>query len=476
MAPPEKIRIFVAMPFSSMGTRASWGEVEEIRRDLFDVVAAHLSDELGRPTELVIEDEKKISAPIHDSMFGEAFDADVYIADLTGDNPNVFLEVGVRWAVRDGVTILVTQNADQHPRFNVGSNRIIPYGSRPAELRRAIAAIVAAASYGLRHADHVDSPVRRHRQHVTLTRAELDDLRGQIARLRGQQAEDLIELAHRSPGQSIVLLTKAVEAHPSFRTYFELGCALRRTAATDDDYARAALALRNATQRQPDHAPAWRELGIALSLGGRLLDASAAFQEAVRIDPADDGTWSNLGGLLRRRARQGSGVFDTALLREALGAYRKAISLAGNDTYPRLNEARIHLLLAAENPGGHDAARASFRRLERLCRFTAEDLQATLDDGAVHPAPLREDLAWKLLDLADCLILSGRGDEGIEAVRTAIAMMPPANRTSYLSSAIEPWQDFLSAGVLDGDETRAVAQAVELASQARDEAAPRLSA
>lgn len=43
---------------------------------------------------------------IHQSMFEEALRAPVYIADLTGLNANVYLELGVRWAVRDNVTVL----------------------------------------------------------------------------------------------------------------------------------------------------------------------------------------------------------------------------------------------------------------------------------------------------------------------------------------------------------------------------------
>jgi hypothetical protein len=35
-------------------------------------------------------------------MFREAVDADVYIADLSGANANVYLEPGVRWALGAG--------------------------------------------------------------------------------------------------------------------------------------------------------------------------------------------------------------------------------------------------------------------------------------------------------------------------------------------------------------------------------------
>ncbi len=457
------IRIFVAMPFSTMGTSAAWADVQEIRRELFDVVARRLAELLDRPTDLVIEDEKKVSAPIHDSMFAEALAADVYIADLSGNNANVFLELGVRWASRDGVTILVTQDIDDHPKFNVGGNRIIPYGSRPGELRSAVTDIVAAAAFGLRDPGHIDSPVRRNSERITIARAELDGLREEIARLRDEQAEEIIELARRSPQDAVEILSRAVRHSPTnHRAHFELGRALAGSATSTEDYSRSAAAFRTATRLRPDSGAAWRELGVVLGKGGQLTEAAEALRKAVSLSPDDHEAWSNLGGQLRRQARRGDGDFDTVLLRQSRDAYRKAIELNGNDTYPRLNEARITLLLAGDKTVERAAARAYFERLEGLARFTVKELRA----NATTTGRASADLPWKLLDLADCLIFSGRGEEGLETVRAAVNEIPTANRASYLDSAIGPWRDALAAGILEQTETRFVTQAIDIAEQA----------
>lgn len=58
-------------------------------------------------------------------MFNEALQAPVYIVDLTGANANVYLELGVRWALRDRVTVLVCQNEERDIKFNVSPSRVI---------------------------------------------------------------------------------------------------------------------------------------------------------------------------------------------------------------------------------------------------------------------------------------------------------------------------------------------------------------
>src|SRR5258708_6075679 len=47
------LRIFVAMPGSTMGEGARWSDIEEIKLQLLGPVAARLSEKLARPTELV---------------------------------------------------------------------------------------------------------------------------------------------------------------------------------------------------------------------------------------------------------------------------------------------------------------------------------------------------------------------------------------------------------------------------------------
>src|SRR5437660_8074677 len=85
----RSVRIFVAMPFSTMGENPLWSDVEEIRPSRANIT--RIGKQLGASTQLVIEDEKTSTGRIHKSMFSEAVDADIYIADLTGANAHVYL-------------------------------------------------------------------------------------------------------------------------------------------------------------------------------------------------------------------------------------------------------------------------------------------------------------------------------------------------------------------------------------------------
>lgn len=109
-----------------MGSHASYKNPEAVKANLLAPVVNRLQTALGRRVELVIEKDKRVAGVIHESMFAEARDADVYIADLTGANPNVYLELGVRWALRDKITVLISQSVEDL-KFNVFANRAILY-------------------------------------------------------------------------------------------------------------------------------------------------------------------------------------------------------------------------------------------------------------------------------------------------------------------------------------------------------------
>lgn len=447
----ERVRVFVAMPGSTMGERARWSNIEEIKRQLLQPVVNRIADEMDCPAELVIEKDKIGSDPIHPSMFGEAVSADVYIADLTGANANVYLELGVRWALRDRTTVLIAQ--DVNVKFNVSGNRVIPYGPMPDELDVAISQIAASALKGIRDPDWTDSPVRRGLPLVAVLRSEWEEIHREINNLKELQANELVAAALKlPPDQAIQMLRLALQRNPvSVQAHYELGVALRKVA----DYAEAISELRTVVSLDPGCTSGWRELGVALSKSGQpeqLAEAVAAFQEAVERDPEDAETWSNLGGLRRRLARKSGGsTFDWAMLREAGYAYRHASRLRGNDTYPLVNAARIDLLLSAVETGARQDTLGELRKLEFLARFEVEE----------HP-----DDPWKKFDLADTLLLTGRVDDGLAVIRAGIELIDPLNRASYLSSVIGPLRDFLDVGVLGEPTADGLRTAIKLCEEA----------
>jgi tetratricopeptide (TPR) repeat protein len=437
-----------------MGEQARWTDVEEIKQRLLEPVAERLGEELGRSAKLVIEKDKTDPGPIHPSMFGEAVDSEVYIADLSGANANVYLELGVRWALRDNVTVLISQDINDDLKFNTSGNRVITYGPMPNQLSDAVNRIVESALVGLRNKTLIDSPVRRGMSLYAAPRSDWDDLRAQIERLREAQGDDLIAAANRAPNsiQAIALLRNATERNPvSIQAHFQLGVALRKAG----DYAAAIEELRTVVGLKEDFAEGWRELGVSYNKNKQLSEAAEAFRRSVELDDSHAETWSNLGGLRRRQARAAGAPssFDWELLRESRDSYHHASQLLGNDTYSLVNEARLDLLLCAIEPENRAVVLSRLRKLENLARFEA------YPDEPEHRDP------WKGFDLADTLLLTGRVDDGIAELRSAIELIDPLDRKSYLTSVMDPLQDFLVANVVDEPTADGIRMAIDVCRQ-----------
>ena len=88
--------------------------------------------------------------------------SDFVIADLTGRNPNVFLELGIRYSVSSEKTILLSQAGEEIP-FDIKNYRVIEYKTLKPDLASA-----SLAQYIKSSLDNsiVDSPVYDAINHV----------------------------------------------------------------------------------------------------------------------------------------------------------------------------------------------------------------------------------------------------------------------------------------------------------------------
>lgn len=443
----EPLRVFVAMPGTTMGEGVEWDDIEEIKRHLFTPIQQRLAELLRRPVDLVIERDKTDQGVIHRSMFTEAYRAPVYIADLTGANPNVYLELGARWALRDHVTVLICQDLRRDVRFNVSASRIIRYGRGPAELDEARRQIVSAIVSGLTRR-HVDSPVQQALGTVSVARTEWEAVSRELEQLRRERGDALVEAARLGPpAERTDLLRAAVAQFPAHaRARMELGLALRAEGRYED----AAVHLRRVAELKPEWADGWRELGVTLGKGGDLRAAIDALETARRLGRDDDPElFSNLGGVYRRRARREAPdgqPFDWDLLEEARWAYQAASNLNRNDTYPRLNLAMLDLLLSRGDQEERRAALDRLRDLEHLARFVVGDTE--------HRDP------WKLFDLAQILVLTGRTGEALACARSALDLVQPSERAAMADTVLAPLRDVVRSAVLPAHVTQGVTQLI----------------
>ena len=433
MSEPDPLRVFVAMPGTNMGPNAGFTDPQAVKESLLEPVVNELKTRLKREVKLFIEKDKDQAGPIHHSMFKEARDADIYIADLSGANPNVYLELGVRWALCDRVTVPIYQHADDL-KFNVGSSRAVLY--TPNTLQQAINKIVEAIENGLNDSSKCDSPVLLNSDFLSIDKSELESLKAELAELRKHRDKDLLQAALVTEDliDRVTLLRKAVQLNSAWvEARLELGKAYRELGKYDD----AVKSLEVAKDLAPNNAEVRRELGVSFSKMKKPEDAVHHLRKAVRFAPKDVEALSNLGGALRRLGMSGAPkVYDQKSLEEARDSYQQAHELNKYDSYSALNVARLDILLSKWHPELLDRAKRGFRKQVHLCRYRLED---------------EPDDYWRKFDLADALLFSEQYEEAYQVMTSAIELVPEAKLKDTIPSVMDPLQDYLVADVVSGE-------------------------
>lgn len=113
------------------------------------------SEQLGKNIKSVREVDRSLPGPITKRIIHSLTASDIVIADLTGRNPNVFLELGIRYAIRPYITILLRQEKEQIP-FDIANFKAISYDKYLPD--RAVASIADYITNSVR-SPTLDSPV-----------------------------------------------------------------------------------------------------------------------------------------------------------------------------------------------------------------------------------------------------------------------------------------------------------------------------
>lgn len=110
-------------------------------------ITCHRADKENRPGEII------------DHILEHLISADIVIADLSGKNPNVFYELGVRHAIKKN-TILIADNIDDIP-FDLRGQRAIPYQFDPIKLVEFKKSLIETVSNVISSDIQIDNPVRQ---------------------------------------------------------------------------------------------------------------------------------------------------------------------------------------------------------------------------------------------------------------------------------------------------------------------------
>ena len=364
-----KPHAFIAMPF---GTKpGSDGKPLHFNRIHAELLKPAL-EEAG--FEVFRADEEKRAGDIRTDMFQELLAADLVVADLTLDNPNVWYELGVRHALRARGVVLVQGPRPTNP-FDIYTDRKLNYSlvdgaPDPSTLVADRAALTEMARETLAASTRRKvSPVYTLLPHLQQPQwqallvagdNEFSDAyrlwvgRMEVARQKGR-AGDILVLAGETPVRAL-----AVEAR------FQAGRALMRVPqfAFALEQFEAALAL------DDQHLGSRQQRAVCLGRLGRMEEAREAVAALTTEHPQDPECWALAGRVEKCAwidrfraptvawapgAFQDAAAQEDALLAEAITPYRKAFVINTQHFFAGVNALTLNVL-RAHLGGEHDAA------------------------------------------------------------------------------------------------------------------------
>jgi tetratricopeptide (TPR) repeat protein len=288
-------------------------------------------------------DDEKIGGTIHKPMFERLMLCHYAVADITGANPNVFYELGIRHALRPRSTVILFVAGTVIP-FDVALVRGIPYrtdgAGEPIEVQSAIGAI-AAQLIAARQDPHDDSPIFQLVD--VLPHSQIDHTKTDIFREQvdySKKYKQRLAEAVRAGAEAV----EKIASEPALANLNEI-----ETGVVVDLYlsmrdVKAYQAMIKLYDRMPpplQRARMMREqLGFALNREGRFEEAEKVLKEVIAEFGASSETNGLLGRIYKDRwdlARKESRPEARSLLRRAIDTYLDGFQADWRDAYPGVN-------------------------------------------------------------------------------------------------------------------------------------------
>jgi tetratricopeptide (TPR) repeat protein len=422
-----KPHAFVAMPFGVK--QDSQGHEIDFNRVYAELIEPALET---AGLEVFRADEEIRGGDIRTDMFQELLIADLVVADLTLDNPNVWYELGVRHALRARGVVLIS-GGRVTTAFDLYTDRKLRYsvankGPDPSTLERDkknLADMVKATMESW-HGRKV-SPV--YQLMPNLQEPDWKSLRIGNVREFWQQHEaweSRIALARRAGhiGDVLVLADEAPIAAFRAEAWIKAGEALRKA----ERFGFALEQLDRGLSVDPHNLKGLREQGICLqrlALAGRpghsLDRARAHYRKILELYPQDIETWALLGRVDKdawiaawRRSgnnpeqMQAEAAYEDALLRAAIDSYATAYRSNPGHYYSGINALtlmHLHHHLITKDP-----------------RYDGEmDTMAGAVRFAAQSEPDEQQRFWSNMTLGDLEVLVGTPEAVQKAYKEALA-------------------------------------------------------
>ena len=303
-------------------------------------------------------DEEKIGGAIHKPMFERLMLCNYAVADITGANPNVYYELGIRHAMRPRSTVILFAAGTTLP-FDIALLRGIPYQTNEQGVPSNPAACAAAISKQLREAKenpHDDSPLFQLLDYMP--RNEVDHTKTDTFRDRfnySKKYKDRLADALRQGEQAV----KEAVADPGVQEPARPRNRRRRRHVPDLRDVKAHKEMIELYQRMPEPLQRARivreQYGFALNREGRAQEAIGVLKAVID----EFGPSSETNGLLGRvykdqwdaAKKAGAGALQVrGLLKLAAETYLAGFQADWRDAYPGVNAVTLMELMDTPPP------------------------------------------------------------------------------------------------------------------------------
>lgn len=421
-----KPHAFIAMPFGSKPDAS--GQMIDFNRVYREYIKPALE---AAGLEVFRADQEQRAGDIRTDMFQELLVADLVVADLTIENPNVWYELGVRHALRARGVVLVCGGRTP-TAFDLYTDRKLRYaikdgGPDPKTVeddKRSLTEMVTETMESW-HGRKL-SPV--YNLMPNLQEPDWKSLRiGDVREFweRHEAWEDRINLARKGSriGELLVLADEAPVAAFRAEAWIKAGEALRKAERFDF----ALEQLERGLAIEPRNLKGLREKGICLerlALNGNqtnsLDHAREHYRNVLEKYPNDPETWALLGRLdkdawIASWRRPGNSPekmhddagYEDALLRSAIDSYAQGYRRNPGHYYSGINA--LTLMHLYRDLTGETRYDREMTTLAGAVRFAAECEQD------------QDQLFWSKATLGDLEVLIGTPDTVKSAYKEAIA-------------------------------------------------------
>jgi tetratricopeptide (TPR) repeat protein len=342
---------FVLMPFGKKLDAA--GRVTNFD-SVYEKVIAPAIGRAG--LEPIRADEEKVGGTIHKPMFERLMLCHYAVADITGANPNVFYELGIRHAMRPRSTVIVFTEGTVLP-FDIALVRGIAYKTdglgEPIDAETTIAAIAKQLEEA-RGNPHDDSPIFQLIEGVP--RWEIDHAKTDIFRQAvdySKRYKDRLRAAVKQGADAV----QKIAGEPALDNLLEVESGVVVDLFLSLRDVKAYKAMIDLYERMPlplKHAKMMREqLGFALNREGRFADAEKVLNEVIAEFGPSSETNALLGRIYKDRwdlAKKEGQPEARALLRCAIDAYLAGFEADWRDAYPGINAVTLMEMMAKPDP------------------------------------------------------------------------------------------------------------------------------